>query len=416
MQRIRSIPNLPGCREKTFCYICLNTNVPVMENLIDSLFQSYETFRSPAFSNRSFTPEFLHALLDACVRDSGGLIRVEVAGQSYEHRPIRLFTAGTGDIPVLLWSQMHGDESTATMAIVDILNFLSRTHQEEPTTSILRSLTIHFLPMLNPDGASRFQRRTAQNIDMNRDALARQTPEAKILAGLQQRLKPLFGFNLHDQELSTAGTSDELTALALLAPAYDREKSYNGVRTRARKVASFLAAVLGTYLPGKLARYDDAFEPRAFGDNIQRWGTSTVLIESGHTLRDPDKTLIRKMNAIGLLSSFECIASGNYQGADETAYDRLPFNSKRAYDVIIRNVLIDDGKGKTTEADLGISYQVDTHSELPPRLVDLGDLSTYTALREIDGEKRKLSRNLLVLNQPFNWESHFLHGESAVRV
>jgi len=387
-----------------------------MGNLIENLFHTYETFRSPAFSKRSFTPELLHALLDTCVQDSGNLIRTEVAGQSYENRPIRLLAAGTGDIPVLLWSQMHGDESTATMAIVDILNFFNRTQKEEPTQAILSSLTIYFLPMLNPDGASRFQRRTAQNIDMNRDALAQRTPEAKILAGIQQRLKPRFGFNLHDQELSTAGTSNELTALALLAPAYNREKSFNDVRSRAKKIAAFLASSLERYVPGKLARYDDTFEPRAFGDNIQQWGTSTVLIESGHTMNDPDKNFIRKLNAIGLLSAFECIVKENFRDADESAYDRLPFNSKLAYDVIIRRVLIDDGKGRTTEADLGISYQVDTHSELPPRLVDLGDLSTYTALREIDGCRRKLSRKLLLLNQPFNWEPYFPHGEPPVLV
>ncbi|HUL43966.1 MAG TPA: M14 family zinc carboxypeptidase [Bacteroidota bacterium] len=378
-----------------------------MERPSQSLFQSYDSFRSPAFSGRAISPELFQSILDNSIHDSGGLLRDELVGKSYENRPIRLLTAGSGPNSVLLWSQMHGDESTATMAIVDILQFLIRTKSEESTRRMLSSVTLQFLPILNPDGASRFQRRTAQNIDMNRDALALRTPEAKLLADLQMRLKPRFGFNLHDQELSTAGSSKELTALAFLAPAYNVEKSSNDVRSRAKKLAAFLAVTLDSHAAGRLARYDDAFEPRAFGDNMQKWGTSTVLIESGHAMNDPDKNSIRKLNAVGLISAFESIAGGTYLQADESAYDRLPFNGKLAYDVIIRNILIDEGGGRTTEADLGISYQVDTHSELPPRLVDLGDLSTYTALRDIDGGKKRLSRKLLRLNQPFNWEPYF---------
>ena len=30
----------------------------------------------------------------------------------------------SGEVHVLLWSQMHGDESTATMALFDIFNFI----------------------------------------------------------------------------------------------------------------------------------------------------------------------------------------------------------------------------------------------------------------------------------------------------
>ena len=44
---------------------------------------------------------------------------------------------------------------------------------------ILSSLTLYIVPMLNPDGAARFQRRNAQQIDVNRDALSLQTPEGR---------------------------------------------------------------------------------------------------------------------------------------------------------------------------------------------------------------------------------------------
>ena len=48
---------------------------------------------------------------------------------------------------------------------------------------ILSSLTLYVVPMLNPDGAERFQRRNAQSIDINRDALRLQTPEGQRAEG-----------------------------------------------------------------------------------------------------------------------------------------------------------------------------------------------------------------------------------------
>lgn len=375
-----------------------------IEPFADSLFKNFESFRVDAFPNRSFPPETFHAILDDLVAKSEGMFTVRTVGQSFENRPLRLVTAGTGPVTVLCWSQMHGDESTATMAIADILGHFLAARGEESTRTMLAALTLHFLPMLNPDGAARCSRRTAQGIDMNRDALAQRTPEARTLVQLQQQLHPDFAFNLHDQELSTVGSTKELTAVALLAPAYNAERTFNGIRTRAKNTAALIASVLNRYVPRRIARYDDTFEPRAFGDNMQKWGTSTVLVESGHYLHDPAKEKIRKLNAVGLLAGIAGIAGGKIDRINSAVYDVLPFNGSRAYDVVVRNVVIDDGNGRLTDADLGISSQVDTHSEPPARLVDLGDLHTFMGLKEIDGKKTAIPREALKLGAPFAWE------------
>lgn len=354
----------------------------------DFLWEEYARFRVDAFPTRHFQPDLFHDVVHRIAKTPGNPLQVKEVGRSFEQRPIRLVTAGTGSTNVLLWSQMHGDESTATMAIADILNFLTITGQEETTKRLLASLTLHFLPVLNPDGALRCMRRTTQGIDMNRDALALVTPEARLLKQLQADLRPRFGYNLHDQELSTIGSSKSLTAIGLLAPAFDDEKSDNDVRRRAKLLASIFAGAVHEHAAGSVARYDDTFEPRAFGDNMQKWGTSTLLVESGHAINDPEKNLIRKLNFMGILTTFNSISTGEYERSDLSQYESLPFNGKKAYDVIVRNCSIDHGSGMITRADLGISYQVDTHSESPPKLVDVGDLSTYTALKEIDGSKK----------------------------
>ena len=372
--------------------------------LAQKLSRIYEEIRVKNFTTRHFQPEILYDALGRIVKQAPDIVSSEAVGTSFEGRPIYRLTTGRGATTVLLWSQMHGDEPTATMAIADILNYLVVMKSEEPAGQILSSLKLHFLPMLNPDGAARCRRRTAQAIDMNRDALALVTPEARILRQLQAALHPQFGFNLHDQELSTVGSSKELTAIGLLVPAFDEGKSDNDVRRRARRLAAIFSQAMTACGEGRIARYDDTFEPRAFGDNMQKWGTSTLLVESGHAMNDPEKRSIRKLNVIGILASLEAIATGHYERADPAAYESLPLNGKKAYDVIIRNVVIDHGRNVRTNADLGISYQIDTHSGPTPLLVDVGDLSTFTALREITASGKSVSASSLTLGQPFDWE------------
>ena len=144
-------------------------------------------------------------------------------GRSAEGRTISMLKLGAGKTTVLLWSQMHGDESTATMAIMDILKFFSQEPDHIVTRSVLSRLNLLMIPMLNPDGAERFQRRTAESIDMNRDALMLRTPEARILKETRDTYRPHFAFNLHDQDPRySVGQTQNVSAIALLAPAYDQ--------------------------------------------------------------------------------------------------------------------------------------------------------------------------------------------------
>src|SRR5690606_2760145 len=160
---------------------------------------------------------------------------------------------GRGDTRVLLWSQMHGDESTASMALADLFRFLGE-HQDHPITRRLRdATTLHVLPVMNPDGAARFQRRNAQGIDINRDARALASPEGRALHDLRERVKPDFGFNLHDQQPGyRARDSDRGTAIALLAPAFNEAREVDASPARAIEVAVPIPAGIAPYRGGQL--------------------------------------------------------------------------------------------------------------------------------------------------------------------
>ncbi|MDP2207759.1 MAG: M14 family zinc carboxypeptidase [Bacteroidota bacterium] len=374
---------------------------------MEKLFETYDSYFVNKFQTRKFAPEFFNSVADNIIKQAPKVFDVKKIGKSFEGRPIRLIKVGCGDIKILLWSQMHGDESTATMAIADIFSYFVKFSDRQEVQELLSKLSLLFIPLLNPDGAARHQRRTAQCIDMNRDAVALVTPEARLLKEIQNEYQPDFGFNLHDQELSTVKGTREISAIAFLAPAMDEEKSDNEVRIRAKKLAAFLTEIMMEVVPGKITRYDDGYEPRAFGDSIQTWGTSTVLIESGHTIGDPEKFFIRKLNAVGLLSAFYAFASGEYKNSDISTYEKLPGNSERAYDLIIRNILIKYKNGHTTPADLGISYQVDTHTTDTPMLFEAGDLSPLVALREFDGQKKLIEEEDLKIEGEFDLKKYF---------
>lgn len=367
------------------------------------LFSAYEHYRVDHLTPWNCKHDLLLSELVEMANKSGSLIALEKIGSSIEERSIHLITIGRGQKKVLLWSQMHGDESTATLALMDMLNFLIlRSPEEKWLGDLFNDLTLYLVPMLNPDGAERIDRRTAVGLDLNRDALDLATPEARVLRDIQRRLKPAFGFNLHDQELSSVGASKDVTAIALLAPALDEKKTKPPVRMRAMRVAALIGRTLGQFASGHLATYDDTFEPRAFGDNMQRWGTSTVLIESGHWPDDREKRFIRKLNYVGILTALRGIANGSFQDVDLDYYTHLPQNAKRIYDIIIEGIKLRHPSGWAHTADVGIIIDplLNRQGEnIVATVKDLGDLRTFGALKTIDGSARAVGTETFTVNQ-----------------
>ncbi len=319
---------------------------------------------------------------------------METVGRSIEGRTINLVSCGTGRTKVLLWSQMHGDESTATLALLDIFHLFVRRRRRDPwIEQLLKRTTIRVIPMLNPDGAQRVQRHTAVNIDMNRDARALATPEARVLRAVQRRYLPAYGFNLHDQGVSSVGTSKAVTAIALLAPPVDRKNSFPPVRRRAMRVAAVISQSLRQFIDGHIAKYDDTFEPRAFGDNMQRWGTSTVLIESGHWPNDLEKAIIRRVNVAGIMSALWAIATGGLRDAALDNYTTLSLNGKSVYDIVVEDILLEHPGGWSRPVSVALAMAHGRRTGSPRDEVtikEIGDLRTTTGLEVIPGRQRRL--------------------------
>ena len=380
--------------KKTILTACLLAyfGIALSQTLATRLHDTYDTFKEKTITDRrSFKHQQLSALVEKLKNQDK--MTVSEVGQSFEKRDIYQIKLGTGKTKLLLWSQMHGDESTATMALFDIFKFFQAKNDgfDELRKQILEKITLYFVPMLNPDGAERFQRRTAVEIDMNRDALRLQTPEGTLLKQLQNTLKPDFAFNLHDQGARTsAGNSPKQATISFLATAYDMERHWNPVRTRSMQVICSMNTVLQQFIEGHVAKYSDEHEPRAFGDNIQKWGSSLILIESGGYKDDTEKQFIRKLNFVAILSAFHSISNKNYTKYKLKHYDSLPINDNALFDLLIRNVQFEEN-GRTTLKDIGINFtekNMDnaTHFFVDSRVEDLGDLSTFWGIQEIDAQ------------------------------
>ncbi len=356
-----------------------------------NLFEQLNRYRVELLQDRFFTHETIQKLVLSLPSD----FQVQVAGNSFLGKELYLIEWGDGPLPLMLWSQMHGDEATGTMALFDLFSFLQSEH---PLVSMLRRHTrLYFLPLLNPDGAAVFSRRNAQQIDINRDFLETVSPEARLLKSLQAEIKPLFGFNLHDQtDLWSVESSSFPATLSFLAPSTSHVGEVTETRQKAMQVIAAIFKDISPFLPGSIGLFDDAFEPRSFGDNFQQRATATILIEAGGRKNDPEKQEIRQFYLASILSGLHHIVTDNYLTQSLDSYFSIPRNNKALFHYLIRGVSLPQGK-----MSIGINYEehadpTASGSVKTYRIVDMGDLSTFNGYHVYDDGKYVVIGNLRV--------------------
>lgn len=301
------------------------------------ILNQYHQFIESSLKDRFFK----HSHIEHLIHKYAHVFKIRKLGNSNENRSIHLLSWGEGKTKVLLWSQMHGNEPTGTMAIFDLLNFILQNLDKPEIKALQQNCSLHFIPMVNPDGAERFIRRNANQIDLNRDYLDAITVEASILKNIRDEINPDFGFNLHDQStLWSVKNSLEPATVSFLAPAYNEECSVNKVRERAMLVIADIYSTLSKFIPKNIGLFDETFEPRAFGDNFQKKGTSTLLIEAGGLQNDPEKQNIRKYYFLSILKGLLSISNQTYLIKSVEDYRAISSNAKQLYHIIIERVSV----------------------------------------------------------------------------
>jgi hypothetical protein len=319
-------------------------------------------------------------------------IKVDQVGLSNANREIYNIEWGRGPLKIFMWSQMHGDEPTATSALIDMFAFLQNNRETDWVRKIGETMTIRAVPMLNPDGAEMYVRRNLQGIDINRDALDLKTPEARLLKLLRDNWNPAIGFNLHNQNaLTTVGRDARQAAISFLVVYGDEAKTTSYGHERNTRVASAMTLALQKFIPGHIGRYGDEWTPTAFGDNFSAWGTPTILIETG-ALHGKDEMFLVKMNFVAMITALHVLATDSERSVSTMSYLSLLENgSGNLVNFIFRHaniISVTHSSAVTTQitiADIAAVTERRRASFVSPVMIrNIGDFARLRGLDEYD--------------------------------
>ncbi|MGB1309089.1 MAG: M14 family zinc carboxypeptidase [Oceanihabitans sp.] len=331
------------------------------------------------------------------------ICRVAEIGESVNGEKINSITIGTGPKKVLMWSQMHGNESTSTKAIFDLLNTLQA--KNSVAASILEACTIKIIPILNPDGALAYTRLNANQVDLNRDAQELTQPETKALIDCYKSFKPHFCYNLHGQRtIFSAGNNNKTASVSFLAPAQDKACTITKNRKQAMELIAAMYAVLQKQIPNQVAVYDDTFNINCVGDTFQHFGVPTMLFEAGHVHNDYNREMVREYIYQSLVVSLSYIANKQVTGAGYKPYLKIPENKKCFFDIIIRNA-----KVAGNIVDVAVQYEEqlkDGKIDFVPKIARMELLSNYFAHKTIQAHEYEVVNKQgeeLVINQTLNY-------------
>ncbi|MDO6473216.1 M14 metallopeptidase family protein [Maribacter sp. 1_MG-2023] len=292
----------------------------------------YNKIMVPTISRRYINYDHINEFLKTLPTS----FKIEVVEESVRKESIKSITFGSGTNKVLMWSQMHGNESTTTKAVVDLLSYLKQDIAE--VLEISKSCTLKIIPILSPDGARDYTRVNANGIDLNRDAQDLSQPESRVLKAVYDKFKPDYCFNLHDQRtIFNVGDTSKPATVSFLAPAFDQDRNNSPSRTLSMQLIAAMNDKLQKEIPGQVGRYDDGFNANCVGDAFQMRETPTILFESGHYPGDYDRDKTRVLIYKAILKGIQVISKGTVSDYTVEQYLSIPENGKQFVDILVVN-------------------------------------------------------------------------------
>ena len=157
-----------------------------------------------SFSSNAEIADWLAQLANKSSRGvHPSVLRIGLSQQGHPLEALLLTRASSPDAPtviatgrptVLIVAQQHGNEPAGSEAALVVARELAQGLLEP----LLDKINVLIVPRANPDGAAASQRATANGIDMNRDHLLLNSPEARALAQLGRDYQPTVVLDAHE--------------------------------------------------------------------------------------------------------------------------------------------------------------------------------------------------------------------------
>ncbi|BAO56155.1 M14 family zinc carboxypeptidase [Nonlabens marinus] len=329
-------------------------------------------------------------------------------GSSVQNRSIYGLQIGHGKLKILAWSQMHGNESTSTRALLDLL-------QSTDLDQIIKGVSLYIIPVLNPDGLEDWTRVNANGVDLNRDALELSQPESLILKDALDFFEPDLALNLHGQRTFYGLNNSVLPAqLSFLTPSGDSNKQVTDSRLQSMSLINAVVEQLSSSMGAGIGRYDDGYNPNCWGDHCQSLGIPTVLFEAGHSGDDYSRDQVKGF----YLESLKIVistAKRNMTWSDdtETKYFNIPEIHKSYCDILIRNL-----SSSCKSVDLAVMYHeqlIEGQLCFIPMIFAINEPSILYGHRTIDLTSHKTYNDDLVISEDMEVSSDSLKIRSFIK-
>ncbi|HUV04370.1 MAG TPA: M14 family zinc carboxypeptidase [Armatimonadota bacterium] len=152
-------------------------------------------------------------------------IKVVCIGRSVKGKDIPMVAVSDPNVPIELTKRLfiicrqHGDEPASTEAMLNLIEDLAFA-ADERTADLMSKVSFFVVPMVNPDGAGRYQRRNANKADLNRDWLTLGQPETRCVRAAIDAIAPDVLIDQHElgpganrtDFVETAGTASGASA------------------------------------------------------------------------------------------------------------------------------------------------------------------------------------------------------------
>lgn len=272
-------------------------------------------------------------------------LELEVIGQSVKGRDLYLakYLSDPSNPTILFLTQQHGNEQLTTEGALEVIKHLGSGRMK----GVLENINILVLPMLNPDGAMgdvdfplddylaagdrHLTRYNANNVDINRDHVAKTQPEIQALHGNVLSTYDIdYMIDLHHQGTQSR-IDGKLVSGSILYPTTPDVAP--DVLEGSKRLGAIVYQNVDATGWGHLGKYVGGTANTIARNGIAaEYGISTLLFEMrgmsdhenpGAVLGQKSNGYLRQQTVLTLESTIRAVASGEIETADISFWDTL---------------------------------------------------------------------------------------------